>query len=135
VTQVPRIPFKGMPNILRKWYDDGGGEPDTGRFVRFYASAGKHEDRFRTYWLVGAWAMLGYQGLAMLILTVHMAFGVVGYPWEAHAIGTTVISAAYLVMACVYRFILVPHPGYLTSGHSAAAVPPGAKEQSEGASV
>lgn len=100
-----------VPRVMRKLQHGVSGE--VGGFeVKIEPGAGSYEDQFRFYWLFTAWMLLAFHGFAIAILLSHMAWGGVTYLWLPHAIGTAIIVPAFACIACIYRFILFPPPGY-----------------------
>lgn len=96
-----------MPKVFGKWA--AAERKRSGVRVQF--GAGQYEDKFRFYWLVAAWVFLGYLTAAMTIILYHMASGA-AFVWMPQAVGTAIIMPAFTAIACVYRFILFPSPGY-----------------------
>lgn len=97
-----------IPKFVRKMQRDKASVE-----LRVEPSPGRYDDQFRFYWLICAWVLLGFQGLAMIVLLLNMAGAGGTYLWLPHAIGTAIIIPAFALTACVYRFILFPTPQYV----------------------
>ena len=101
-----------LPKMYEKWQEKQN--PKVG--VHIQTGAGPYEDKFRLYWLVTAWLFMAYQAMAMCILLYDMATVGASYNWLPHVVGTAIIIPSLAALACIYRFILFPQPGYYSYG-------------------
>ena len=87
--------------------------------VRVTPGAGPYEDKFRHYWWIVAWCLLGFQALNMLAVTAY-TFGLLRtYDWGPHLLGSAIVFMSMGFAALIYRFVLFPTPGYYSYGYAA----------------